>query len=102
MCTYVPGNPNKRLPLHLSGVIKDISMSGLSLEVSPRRTSAVSHNVGDTFRIETVLPSGIKIALPAKVMNAEKGFAKTRLGMHFDVLPDYSETKKALWFFLLP
>lgn len=101
-CTYLPIRAHKGLPSHLNGRIKDISMTGLCLETSPRNASVVSHNVGDSFRIETVLPNGEKIRIVAEIIDAKKAWDKIRLGMLFDVVADYSEAKKALGFFLLP
>lgn len=101
-CTYLPAIVGRGLRRHLNGIIRDLSMAGLCLETSLKNAAAVSHNVGDSFRIETILPNGKKIKIVAEIIDVKKAWDKLRLGMLFDVVADYSEAKQALGFFLLP
>ena len=72
------------------------------MEVSSGNTSYTSHEVDNSFRIETVLPNGQPLKLTARIANVHKQEGKVRLGMHFHDLPDYDGTRKTLWFFMLP
>jgi CRP-like cAMP-binding protein len=101
-CDYVPLHSGKDLRNPLKGRIKNLSMTGLLLEVSSGNTSYTSHEVDNSFRIETVLPNGQPLKLTARIANVHKQESKVRLGMHFHDLPDYDGTRKTLWFFMLP
>jgi CRP-like cAMP-binding protein len=101
-CKYVPAGRRKGFSSFLKGRIKDISMSGLSLEVSSDNESVIPHKMGQSFRIDTVLPDGQDLNLTAEIVSIKKESYKTRLGMKFGILPEYSEARKALGFFLLP
>jgi hypothetical protein len=101
-CEYMPLHAGKDLRNPMKGRIKNLSMTGLLMEVSSVNTSYASHDVGHSFRIETVLPNGQPLKLSARVVNVHKQEEKLRLGMHFHDLPDYDGTRKTLWFFMLP
>jgi CRP-like cAMP-binding protein len=101
-CDYLPLHSTKDLRNPLKGRIKNLSMTGLRLEISPVNPSFTSHEVGDSFRIETVLPNGQPLKLTARIVNVHKHEGRLRLGMHFHDLPDYDGTRKTLWFFMLP
>ena len=101
-CDYVPLHSGKDLRNSLEGRIKNLSMTGLRLEASPVNASFTSHEVGNSFRIETVLPNGQSLKLTARIVNVHKQEGKIRMGMHFHDLPDYDGTRKTLWFFMLP
>ena len=101
-CDYLPLHAGKELRNPMKGRIKNISMTGLRMEVSSVNASSASHEPGSSFRIETVLPNGQPLKLTAKIVNVQKHEEKLRLGMHFHDLPDYDGTRKTLWFFMLP
>jgi CRP-like cAMP-binding protein len=101
-CDYLPLHSAKDLRNPMKGRIKNLSMTGLRLETSPVNASLTSHEVGDSFRIETVLPNGQPLKLTAKIVNVHEQEGKLSLGMHFHDLPDYDGTRKTLWFFMLP
>jgi hypothetical protein len=77
-------------------------MGGLGLQVSVRNKSVISHEIGESFHIDTVLPNGRDLSLTAQIMSVKKTHSKVRLGMKFRNLADYQEAKKTLWFFLMP
>ena len=101
-CDYLPLHAGKELRNPMKGRIKNMSMTGLRMEVSSVNASSASHEPGSSFRIETVLPNGQPLKLTAKIVNVQKHEEKLRLGMHFHDLPDYDGTRKTLWFFMLP
>jgi CRP-like cAMP-binding protein len=101
-CDYLPLHADKDFRNPMKGRIKNLSMTGLRLEIPSVNTSYASHEVGKSFRIETVLPNNQPLKLTAKIANVHKQEGRLRLGMHFHDLPDYDGTRKTLWFFMLP
>jgi CRP-like cAMP-binding protein len=101
-CDYLPLHAGKEFRNPMKGHIKNLSMTGLRLEISSVNTSYAPHEVGKSFMLETVLPNGQPLKLTAKVVNVHEQEGKLRLGMHFHDLPDYDGTRKTLWFFMLP
>jgi CRP-like cAMP-binding protein len=101
-CDYLPLHADKDLRNPRKGRIRNLSMTGLLLEIPSVNTSYASHEVGKSFRIETVLPNSQPLKLTAKIVNVHKQEGKLHLGMHFHDLPDYDGTRKTLWFFMLP
>jgi hypothetical protein len=77
-------------------------MGGMGLQVSAKNESVTSHEFGQSFHIDTVLPNGRDLSLTAKIVSVKKTRGKVRLGMQFQNLPEYQEAKKTLWFFLMP
>lgn len=100
-CRYAPASRPKDFTF-LKGNITDVSMGGLGLQVSVRNKSVISHEIGESFHIDTVLPNGRDLSLTAQIMSVKKTHSKVRLGMKFRNLADYQEAKKTLWFFLMP
>jgi CRP-like cAMP-binding protein len=101
-CDYLPLHADKDLRNPMKGRIRNLSMTGLRLEIPSVNTSYSSHEVGKSFRVETVLPNNQPLKLTAKIVNVHKQEGKLRIGMHFHDLPDYDGTRKTLWFFMLP
>jgi CRP-like cAMP-binding protein len=101
-CDYLPLHAGQDFRNPMKGRIKNLSMTGLRLETSSMNTSYSPHEVGKSFKLETVLPNGQALKLTARIVNVHKQEGKLRLGMHFHDLPDYDGTRKTLWFFMLP
>ena len=101
-CKYKPSRGTIGSPYPLKGVIKDISMGGLCLEVTPDKDSATRYDVGNCFHIDCLLPNGRDLNATAEIVSVEEQQGKIRLGMKFKDLPDYQEAKKNLGFFMLP
>lgn len=99
-CFYRP--VDKSLKVRLEGRIKDISMSGMGLEVRAKNAKRFSHKSGVRFHIETVLPNGSKIDFTAKIVSVIDARAPGKLffGMNFDELSDTA--RKGLGFFMMP
>ena len=101
-CDYLPLHARKDSRGPMKGRIRNLSMTGLRMEVPSSNPSYASHEVGNSFTIETVLPNGQTLKLTAKIVNLNKQEGRLRLGMQFHDLPDYDGTRKTLWFFMLP
>jgi len=101
-CEYLPLRAGMDFRNPMKGRIKNLSMTGLRMEVPSVNASHASHEVGKSFRIETVLPNAQPLKLTARIVNVYKQEGRLRLGMHFHDLPDYDGTRKTLWFFMLP
>jgi len=101
-CEYVPLHEGQDFGTLLKGRIKNLSMTGLRLEVPSGNASHTSHESGKSFKIKTVLPNGQPLKLTATIVYVQKQHGKLRLGMQFHDLPDYDGTRKTLWFFMMP
>lgn len=99
-CVYRPvDSPSKA---RLEGLIKDISLSGMGLDVRTKNALKFSHKPGTKFHLETVLPNGKEIDFTAKIVSVidDRTPGKLFLGMTFDELADGA--RKSLGFFLMP
>jgi len=99
-CNYKPvdGRPN----VHLTGQVKDLSVGGMGLLISTRNVTNFSHESGDEFFFEMVLPDGKEITGKMKIVSTRKDKSPGRIwvGMSFGDM-NY-EAKKRLGFFLMP
>jgi hypothetical protein len=102
VCQYRPAHSGNAFSLRLTGRIKDLSMSGMCLEVPSGNETATGHEVGESFHIDAVLPNGEEMNVTAEIVSVKKQPGKVRLGMQFKELPDYYGAKKTLGFFLMP
>jgi len=82
------------------GAIKNISMTGLGLDIDPRNERVMPHEIGEVFQVETTLPNAKELKLPCALVRSSKGRGYISLGMTYLELSD--DTKKILGFFLLP
>jgi CRP-like cAMP-binding protein len=99
-CLYRPMGASPRA--QRTGVIRDISLSGLQMEIRSSDVRNVDHKPGSMFTIKTVLPNGKELDLRGEVVSVRKdgGPGKISLGITF---PDLNEeSRKRLGFFLLP
>jgi len=99
-CKYASKARLKGFSATLEGTIKNISMTGLGLEIDPRNERVVSHEIGEVFQFETILPNGKELKLLCSLVRSSKGRGYTRLGMTYLELSD--DERKILGFFLLP
>ena len=99
-CTYRPVDSSPKVPLE--GLIKNISLSGMGLDVRVKNAQKFSHKPGVTLHIETVLPNGKDLNFTAKIISVfeDRTPGKLFLGMTFVELTD--EARKRLGFFLMP
>jgi CRP-like cAMP-binding protein len=100
-CVYAPAQ--KRGPhVSLRGYVKDLSMTGLCLEVDQKNDSQVPHGVDDAFHLTFQLLNGEELKLTGKIVHVIKRRDIMRLGMVFpEMSKDQAESRKALGFFLL-
>jgi CRP-like cAMP-binding protein len=99
-CTYISKPRLTGFDAPLKGTIKNISMTGLGLEIDPRNESVIPHEIGEVFQLETVLPNAKELNLICTLVRSSKGRGYISLGMTYLDLSD--EARKILGFFLLP
>jgi len=99
-CFYAPKKPATGFQGSLSGRIKNISMTGLRMEIPSKNLSFVPHGIGDSFQIDTILPNQQPLKATGKVVSVSKRNGRILLGMSFLDLPEHY--RKTLWFFMLP
>jgi len=99
-CKYVSKTRLTGSNATLKGTIKNISMTGLGLEIDPRNESVIPHEIGEVFQLETVLPNAKELKLICTLVRSSKGRGYISLGMTYIELSD--EERKILGFFLLP
>lgn len=99
-CVYRPIESSSEV--RLEGRIRDISMTGMGLEVRTKNAQGVSHNSGDVFYFETVLPNGMELKFTSKIMSVTKDRTpgKLFLGMNLEDMKE--DAWKRLGFFLMP
>ena len=101
-CKYMPSNRPKGFHTSLKGYIKDVSMTGLSMEILAKNEAFISHRVGDFLHIDAVLPNGQDLKETVEIVFVTQRPGKIRLGLKFGELAQYQGTRKALGFFLMP
>ena len=102
-CEYLPVKPPKGFETTLKGYVRDLSMTGLGLDVRIKNMSLLPHDVGEQFRVSMELPNGKRLEVTARIIFFYETRGKVRLGLSFTELDDYgSEARKTLGFFLLP
>jgi len=70
------------------------------LEIDPRNESAIPHEIGEVFQVETILPNAKELKLVCTLVRSSKGRGYISLGMMYLELSD--DAKRILGFFLLP
>jgi len=98
-CDYRPIDAPDNV--RLSGQVKNISAGGLGLVVTARNTTTYSHEVGDVFEIDMILPNGRAFEAQATIINAskERTPGSVYLGMAFTEMT--GEARKVIGFYLL-
>jgi len=99
-CEYTSKTPPSGFNPPLQGRIKNISMTGLGMEIDPRNESVIPHEIGELFQVETVLPNAKELNLACTLVRSSKARGYINMGMTYLDLSD--EERKILGFFLLP
>jgi CRP-like cAMP-binding protein len=99
-CTYASANPANAFYENLRGLIRNISMTGLRMEIPSKNFAIAPCDVGGYLRVETVLPNRQPLMVTGKIVSVERENGKIILGLSFLDLPEHS--RKTLWFFMLP
>jgi CRP-like cAMP-binding protein len=99
-CKYALRKAPRGCDVTLKGSIKDISMSGLRLEIPSMNERVMSHEIGEVFQVETVLPNEKQLKLICTLVRSSKARGCIDLGMTYAQLNE--GTRKTLGFFLLP
>jgi c-di-GMP-binding flagellar brake protein YcgR len=99
-CEYRPLDIRKAA--WLKGTIRNISLSGLGLDVSTRNSVNFSHELGKVFRVRTTLPNGKELEVDARIVTARKAGIPGRLDIGLAIVNITEEARKTLGFFLMP
>ena len=99
-CHYRPVGLSPKV--RLLGRIRDMSLSGLGMEIAAKNTTSFSHMDGDSFVVDTVLPNGKSLELEAKIATLTIGETPGKLFMGMFVTELSAGVKKSLGFFLMP
>lgn len=99
-CDYTPLDSSSRL--RLKGIIKNISMNGLGLDIPKWHIERCSHEPGQVFHLRTILPTGKELNTEAKVISIDKNRKPGRLFLGMAFMGLREGAKKRLGFFLLP
>ncbi len=99
-CRYRPLSASSKF--NLDGTIEDISLDGLAINVTKRNTIDISHEEGDIFVVQTVLPNNKDVVLEARVVSARQSETPDNLRINMLITDISAGTKKTLGFFLMP
>jgi len=99
-CVYRPVDTPSRI--HFYGSIKNISLTGINMEIRARNALNFAHNPGDEFNLELTLPNGKAVHVTARIQAIRKPRTPgtVSLGMVFTDMRSW--TKRELGFFLMP
>lgn len=99
-CTYRPIDSSPRL--RLNGIVKNISLTGINMEVKGKTMANFPHDPGEEFYIDLRLPNGKDIHVTSRLLSFRKPSFAGMLSMGM-VFTDMKEgTRKELGFFLMP
>jgi len=99
-CTYeLVGSP-KGARKSARGMIKNMSMTGLRLDVFSKNETLFPHNIGEVVSVKLVLPNGKGFSAQGRIVRITRNDYIASLGITFSDLPDGG--RKVLGFFLLP
>lgn len=99
-CVYRPVDTPSKLQLH--GNIKNISLSGINMETRARNAFNFSHDPGDEFNLELILPNGKDTHVTAMIKGIRKSQTPGTISLGL-VFTDMREgAKRDLGFFLMP
>ena len=96
-CVYRQLSGNTRLP----GLIRDISIGGVGVEIRAKNTLTFTHEPGERLQVEVVLPNEKTLEFVGKIESARKASkpGKILIGMTFAELSE--DAKKVLGFFMM-
>lgn len=99
-CMYRPVNTTKNVKLW--GRIKDISKSGMRLDIKKTNSFKYSHEPGDEFISSSFLPTGKRFDVQLKIVNHKEPPSKDKLSLGVIFVNPSEAAEKALGFFLMP
>jgi hypothetical protein len=99
-CTYALVGVPKGVKKSAKGLVKNMSMTGLCLDVFCKNETLFPHNIGEVVAIEMVLPNGKGFRAQGRIVRITRNDYIASLGITFSDLPDGE--RKVLGFFLLP
>ncbi len=99
-CTYRPVDSPARI--NLNGSIKNISLTGINMEVRVNVAANFSHVVGDEFNIDFTLPNGKDAYITARIQALRKPQVPGTIVLGMAITDMREGSKKVLGFFLMP
>ena len=84
------------------GEIKDVSFTGVGVEIRPKSVLRCPYEENEVFKIHTTLPNGKKIDFTAKIISVSKGVAPGTFFLGMSITHINEQSKKDLGFFLMP
>jgi CRP-like cAMP-binding protein len=99
-CMYRPVRETSHI--NLWGHIKDLSKSGMRLDILESNTYRRSHKPGDEFMANAILPSGQRLDVPTMIARIHEPPAKGVLSMGMTFTKIDQNLNKTLGFFLMP
>jgi CRP-like cAMP-binding protein len=85
----------------LGGRIKDISLGGVKMEVSPKNARIFSHDREEKFEISTTLPNGKDLHMVAIVRSVKKNRASGHLVLGLEFTDLAKEVASRIGFFMI-
>ncbi len=99
-CTYRPVDSPRRV--NLNGNIKNISLTGINMEVRANTVANFSHVVGDEFNIDFTLPNGKDVHITARIQALRKPKTPGTIPLGMAITNMREGSQKVLGFFLMP
>lgn len=99
-CEYRPVDAPAKL--HLIGSIRDISMTGINMEIRTKNTTNYSHDPGDEFNIKMTLPTGKDVHVEARIVGIRKPQTPGTISLGMVFTYKRESTRNDLGFFLMP
>jgi len=99
-CHYWPVRLSPKVGL--TGRIRDVSLTGVGLEIAAGNTAYFSHMEGERFVINTVLPNGKRLELEAKIVTSTISETHKSLFLGMSITELSADAKKSLGFLLMP
>ncbi len=99
-CTYRPVGSSERF--RMFGRVKDLSLTGVGLDISARNWLNCSYISGDEFVISAVLPNRKELDVTAKVVSVRKIQTSGKFYLGMSITDMAAEDREKLSFFLMP
>ena len=88
--------------IKLKGIVRDVSRGGIGMEVGTLNIQHQSHDIGDEFDVDLVLPDGKDIHFVAKLLHIKRTTDPEKRFLVMMINMIGYESQKRLGFFLMP
>jgi hypothetical protein len=100
LCEYRPLDIRKTA--WLKGRVRNVSLSGIGLDVGAGNSLNFPHELGKVFRVRMTLPNRKEVEVDAKIVTVRKSGIEGRLDVGLAIVNITEEARKILGFFLMP